>query len=136
MGGEVDAEVKRIEAMGLEEVRRAWVRQLGLRAPTMRSSELLKRVLTWRLQAAAEGGLSTEVRRAVKAKAVRPAGPVLTPGVRITREWKGRPCHVEVTARGFLFEGKVYDSLSEIARAITGVRWNGPRFFGLRKEAD
>lgn len=66
---------------------------------------------------------------------MRAPGPVLTPGVRITREYRGRRCDVEVLADGFLYEGQAYDSLSEIAREITGVRWNGPRFFGLRKEA-
>ena len=63
----------------------------------------------------------------------RPAGPQLTPGTRISREWRGRTCDVEVTADGFLYDGHAYASLSEIARAITGIRWNGPRFFGLRK---
>lgn len=55
--------------------------------------------------------------------------------MRLTREWKGRLCDVEVIADGFLFEGQRYDSLSEVAREITGSRWNGPRFFGLRKGA-
>ena len=53
------------------------------------------------------------------------------------REWEGTPHEVIVMSEGgFLYRGDHYRSLSEIARAITGVRWNGPRFFGLRREAD
>lgn len=91
-------------------------------------------MLAWRIQAKAQGGLDRAARRAVLGSGpVRAPGPTLSPGVRLTREWKGRLCDVEVIADGFLFEGQRYDSLSEVARQITGSRWNGPRFFGLRK---
>jgi hypothetical protein len=56
----------------------------------------------------------------------------LAPGAILTREWNGRDHRVMVLADGFAFEGKTYDSLSKIAFAITGTKWNGPRFFGLR----
>lgn len=56
----------------------------------------------------------------------------LAPGAILTREWKGRDHRVMVLADGFAFEGKTYDSLSKVALAITGTKWNGPRFFGLR----
>ena len=48
------------------------------------------------------------------------------------REWKGKNHRVTVVTDGFAYEGRTYDSLSPIARLITGSRWNGPRFFGLR----
>ncbi len=57
----------------------------------------------------------------------------LKPGVRLLREWGGRTHQVTVTDDGFDYGGKHYRSLSEIARTITGARWSGPRFFGLRK---
>ena len=65
------------------------------------------------------------------APAVRSAPIALKPGARLVREWKGRMNVVEVTADGFVHEGKTYRSLSAIARRITGAHWSGPRFFGL-----
>ena len=56
----------------------------------------------------------------------------MKPGVILVREWKGDSHRVTVLQDGFAYEGKTFDSLSEIARLITGTRWNGPRFFGLR----
>ena len=53
------------------------------------------------------------------------------PGTRLVREWHGKTHTVEVLEQGFLFDGQRYRSLSEVARAITGARWSGPRFFGL-----
>ena len=57
----------------------------------------------------------------------------LKTGTRLVREWHGRTCHVTVLEEGFLFENRRYASLSQIARAVTGARWSGPRFFGLRQ---
>jgi len=54
------------------------------------------------------------------------------PGTILAREWNGRMHRVAVLAEGFAWNGKIYPSLSKIAHAITGTRWNGPRFFGLR----
>ena len=56
----------------------------------------------------------------------------LLPGTVLTREWNGRHHRVMVVGEGFAWEGRTYDSLSKIASAITGTKWNGPRFFGLR----
>jgi hypothetical protein len=54
------------------------------------------------------------------------------PGTSLGREWNGRMQRVAVLAEGFAWNGKTYSSLSKVAFAITGTRWNGPRFFGLR----
>ena len=56
----------------------------------------------------------------------------IKPGAILVRQWKGASHRVTVLEGGFAYEGKSYESLSEIARSITGTRWNGPRFFGLR----
>ena len=56
----------------------------------------------------------------------------LSPGTVLTREWGGHRQCVIVRDEGFVWAGRTYSSLSEIAKAITGTRWNGPRFFGLR----
>ena len=56
----------------------------------------------------------------------------LTPGTVLVREWDRRSHRVMVLAGGFAWNGQTYDSLTKVALAITGTRWNGPRFFGLR----
>ena len=135
MGKEVESSVRALEGLGLAELRTAWDQHFGPPHPRHRSPELLLRLMAWRLQAQDEGGLDRAARRLLARQTTQAPGPVLTPGVRITREYRGRRCDVEVLSDGFLHEGRRYDSLSEIAREIAGVRWNGPRFFGLRKEA-
>src|SRR4029077_12387398 len=86
-------------------------------------------------------GLKPAVRRQLlQASAKKPAPgkpgktrkpPAMPPAVsRLVRDWHGRSHTVEVTDRGFLYAGRHYRSLSEVARAITGARWSGPRFFG------
>lgn len=57
--------------------------------------------------------------------------PSIAAGSRLAREWNGKTHVVDVTDDGFFYAGKTYRSLSAIARAITGARWSGPRFFGL-----
>jgi hypothetical protein len=56
----------------------------------------------------------------------------LLPGTVLTREWSGHNHRVMVVSEGYTWDGQTYDSLSKIAYAITGTKWNGPRFFGLR----
>jgi hypothetical protein len=131
-----NVEARQLATLTLQELRLSWCGLYGLPCPKLRSADLLRRLLAWRLQAEVEGGLTKETRRILLSKTrAKAPGPILTPGVRLSREWRGRVCDVEVVGEGFLFEGKPYASLSEVAREITGVRWNGPRFFGLRKEA-
>ena len=60
----------------------------------------------------------------------------LTPGTVLVREWDRQSERVMVMADGFAWNGQTYDSLSKIAFAITGTRWNGPRFFGMRDKED
>src|SRR6476620_2169478 len=60
----------------------------------------------------------------------------LTPGTVLVREWDRQSQRVMVMADGFAWNGRTYDSLSKVAFAITGTRWNGPRFFGLRDRED
>lgn len=64
------------------------------------------------------------------------ASPLGRPGTILLREWKGTTHHVTVLAGGFMWNGKTHSSLSVIATAITGTKWNGPRFFGLREPTD
>lgn len=94
----------------------------------------MRLMLAWRLQAKALGGLTPETRRLLSRRgAVAPEGRTLGDGAILRRDWQGRWIEVVVRAEGFLWEGKTYPSLSAIAWAATGTRWNGPRFFGLRE---
>lgn len=91
-------------------------------------------MLAWRIQAGREGGMNTDTRRALRRPTASPGLTCLTPGTRLMREWKGVRHEVTVEGDGRLRWGEeIYASLSEVARAITGTRWNGPRFFGLRE---
>jgi len=130
---EVTQMVQRFEAFGLEALRAEWRTRYGS-CPQMRSAELLRRLLAWRVQAEALGGLEPAVVRQIisLAKAGAAQSQRATPGTRISREWQGRVHEVEVADGGFLYAGKKHRSLSSVARTITGARWNGPRFFGLR----
>lgn len=85
------------------------------------------------------GGLAEASRRRLRRLASGEATPVdapasrgLKPGTRLLREWQGRTHNVTVTETGLAYEGKMYRDLSEAARTITGTRWSGPLFFGLR----
>jgi len=127
---QVEAELASVEGMGLAELRSFWSARWGV-APRLRSKGLLRHMIAWRLQTAAHGGLDGETRRLLRLKSAScaPAPPI---GSRLTREYHGELFEVEVRREGYIYAGHTYGSLSEIARLITGTRWNGPRFFGLR----
>lgn len=129
------AEVRGLETLNLEGLRTAWRARYGA-PPSLRSPDLLRHILAWRMQAERHGGLDPATRKLLARKSDRnDATAGLAEGARLTREWQGRRYEVVTVPVGYSFEGKTFRSLSEVARAITGVRWNGPRFFGLRKEA-
>ena len=101
------------------------------------------RILAYRLQADRFGDLDTKSRRLLDSegspedagkRAVDPKRLIahVRPGTILAREWNGRMHRVTVLADGFAWNGKTYPSLSKVAEAITGTRWNGPRFFGMR----
>lgn len=128
----IDQKLEHLESMDMAALREQWRRRLGA-PPSLRSRDLLRRILAFELQAEVHGGLSTELRQRLRivgtARANRRA---LQPGTTITREWRGERHVVQVTPAGFEHSGTAYKSLSEIARQITGARWSGPRFFGLK----
>jgi hypothetical protein len=130
-------ELARLETCAPAELCNAWVQQEGNAAPNV-GPALLRRLLAYRLQERQLGGLpaviARELDRAACAgsdNAVAATRQELTPGARLIREWNGRTITVTVTDNGFLWEGEVRRSLSEIAREVTGAHWSGPRFFGL-----
>lgn len=128
----IAAEVRALEALDLRGLRDEWRRRYG-DPPKMRSRELLARLLAWRIQVDAFGGLDAATVRLLKSDRLPRPKPQLTAGTRLRREWQGRSHEVDVLEKGFRYEGVDYRSLSEVARTITGTRWNGLRFFGLRE---
>jgi hypothetical protein len=128
---QVTAAVAAIASMPLQELRAEWERRYGT-APSHRSADLLRRVLAWRVQADAYGGFDAATRRLLEKDGPVQMAPIT--GMRLAREWAGRRHEVVVTETGVLYENASYRSLSAVARHITGMNWNGPRFFGLRQE--
>jgi hypothetical protein len=118
------------------------------RAPPHLPRHLLFHILAYELQADRLGELEADTRRLLDRIGsgsvdetdrlladLHRSRTELKPGTLLTREWEGHLQHVMVLADGFSWNGNIYPSLSKVAFAITGSRWNGPRFFGLRNKA-
>lgn len=130
---QLEALVAQIGSMELEELRTLWKQRYGS-PPLLRSLPIMRRQLAWRVQADRLGGLDTATRKALTRKGLpEPEGLELGIGARLSRNWKGKRIEVVVEEEGFRWKDELYPSLSATARAITGIRWNGPRFFGLRE---
>lgn len=137
---DLSEEIARLKGLTIFELRSEWRRHLRITPPMRLSRDLLIRAVAYQLQEKVLGGLSKTVLRRLS---VAPAGAgeiatrqsrktvSLKPGTRLVREWHGVTHSVLVHADGFEWQGKRHRSLSEIARAITGAHWSGPRFFGL-----
>jgi len=128
--GDVEARVLALAGMSLSGLRAVWREKWGP-PPKIRSPKLLRMMIAWRMQAAAEGGLDPKLKRQIRSGRL-PRWPLPPAGTRLTREYKGVPFTVVVGEGEVIYSGRSYGSLSEVAREITGTRWNGPRFFGLR----
>lgn len=136
----VEKQLSALQAMDKSALRTRWKDTFKHPAPMRASRDLMVRALAYQVQAKVYGGLRTATLRrlqrlAADLRAGRDPGktnaPSLSPGVRLMREWNGETHVVEVLRDGFSWQEKCYPSLSAVARAITGVRWSGPRFFGL-----
>jgi hypothetical protein len=134
----VAAEIERIGSLGLGALRSEWVRMFGTLPPSGLGKGMIGRIIAYRLQEQAFGGLDREARRHLDALTPgdgrAEAAPVrrLKPGTVLIREYQGERHTVTVVPGGYVWHATKYSSLSTIARAITGTAWNGPRFFGLR----
>jgi len=142
----LDEEIEHLRKLDLKGLRARWRTVTGRNAPSHLSRHLLFNMIAYRIQAEALGDLEAETLRLLKslagARADTGATPLteafdqrrrlLSPGTVLTREWNGQMHRVMVVDNGFSWDGRTHDSLSTIAFAITGTKWNGPRFFGLR----
>ncbi len=125
-------DISALERMSLAELRAEWGRRYGA-PPRHRSKDLMKRVLAWRIQADVFGGFDAATRRSLE-NLDEPTRSSVASGTRLAREYAGRRHEVIVGSHECIYDGRRFGSLSEVARHITGQRWNGPRFFGLRQE--
>ena len=139
----LDVEIGRLRDLDIEGLRHRWHAAFGRAPPPHLARHLLFRTLAYRLQADRWGDLDSETRRLLdrsgspeeagkSAVELRRRVADIRAGTILSREWNGRMQQVMVFADGFAWNGKTYPSLSQVALAITGTRWNGPRFFGLR----
>ena len=126
-----------LEALGREGLTEAWVEVIGTPPPKKMSQGFMRSILAYELQAREFGDLKPGALKRIKnagregQRSTNRERGALKPGGRLIRDWNGVSHIVEVTEAGFVWQGQTHRSLSAIARAITGTRWSGPRFFGL-----
>jgi hypothetical protein len=134
-------ELKDLEARGDDELKDRWRSLYGTKPPQKIHRSLLIAAVAHRMQENAFGALKSSVRRHLMQVANSPATPLPSPhypslrpraGTVLVRDWGGVTHQAKVLEDGILFRSKRYKSLSEVARVITGSRWSGPLFFGLK----
>ena len=112
-----------------------WISLFGKAPPKRLTTDLLARGIAYELRASELGGLGPKEKKDLLAMAAgrpRPVAVSPTNGTRLYRTWQGVTQEVLVSESGYCWKGGTYASLSEVARAITGTRWSGPKFFGLK----
>jgi hypothetical protein len=130
----IEAEIAHLRSLALDALGRRWRAVFGRIPPAPLSKDLLGRMIAWRLQEQAFGGLDRESLSFLEGLTRRGGLPrrQLKPGTVLVRDYHGERHTVIVAADGFEWQGATYASLSVIARAITGTAWSGPRFFALQ----
>jgi hypothetical protein len=132
----IEAEVDQVRSLGIEALRKRWRLLFGATPPKGLTKDIIARMIAYRIQGEAFGGLDRETVKLLDrlARGRKPDGlnRCLKAGAVPVREYQGERHTVTVVPGGFLWQDSTYLSLSAIARAITGTAWNGPRFFGLR----
>jgi hypothetical protein len=146
----ISDEIGHLRGLDLRGIRSRWQSVFGRPAPAHLTRHLLFAVIAYRLQADRFGDLDQATRQVLDRTVAKEAGPAMSarlasfdqkrselkPGTVLVREWDRQSQRVMVMADGFAWNGQTYDSLSKVAFAITGTKWNGPRFFGLRDKED
>ncbi len=143
-GGHSNVNIQGVDRLSRVELRSLWTRELGDQPPATLGRDILALGIAYARQERRQGGLTKPVLRELDRlfeqvlrsdQAEEPAAALAPPlprsGTVLVREWQGTTHHVTIANDGFLWNGSAYRSLSGIARAITGTKWNGPRFFGM-----
>ena len=143
----IEDEIALLRALDLKGLRTHWQNEFGRAAPEHLTRYLLLGILAYRIQADRLGDLDAETRKILARAAGQEDRPSAVskglteldqrrfsppPGTILVREWDQKSHRVIVLQDGFAWNGNTFDSLSQVAFAITGTKWNGPRFFGLR----
>src|SRR5712671_2525831 len=146
----VEIEIVHLRGLDLKGLRARWQSVLQKPAPDHLPRHLLFAIIAYRIQADRLGDLDHETKQLLDRTGAKESGAAisarlvsldqkrteLTPGTFLVREWDRHSQRVMVMSDGFAWNGQTYDSLSQVAFAITGTKWNGPRFFGLRDQED
>jgi hypothetical protein len=146
----IESEIAHLRGLDLKGLRARWQTVFRRQAPAHLTRHLLFAVIAYRLQADRFGDLDHATLQVLDQTVAKEEGPAmsarlasfdqkrieLSPGTVLVREWDRQSQRVMVMADGFAWNGQTYDSLSKVAFAITGTRWSGPRFFGLRDKGD
>lgn len=135
---EIAVQIDEIRALNKDQLRQRWEAMFKKPAPEALTKNLLARMIAFRIQEKAFGGLDSETEKLLDSYARGDKAPTpqrrMKSGTVLLREYQGVRHTVTVADGGFIWNDKKYASLSTIAREITGTSWNGPRFFGLREE--
>ena len=146
----VEDEIAHLRGLDLKGLRARWHSVFQRPPPAHLGRHLLFSIIAYQIQADRFGNLDHVTKQLLERTKATEAGPAmsarlisldqkrteLTPGTVLVREWNQQSQRVMVMADGFAWNGQTYDNLSKVAFAITGTRWNGPRFFGLRDKQD
>ena len=146
----VEDEIAHLRGLDLKGLRSRWHSVFQRPVPDHLTRHLLFAVIAYQIQADRFGDLDHATLQVLDRTVAKEAGPVtsarlanfdqkrteLSPGTVLVREWDRQSQRVRVMSDGFAWNGQTYDSLSKVAFAITGTKWNGPRFFGLRDKQD
>ena len=142
MSSHLGDKIAELQALDRPDLCARWEATFKRPAPKKISRDLLLRALAYHLQEQAEGGLTPRLRHRLAKLAgtterdpdfAPTPSPSFKPGTRLVREWKGEIHEIQILEEGFAWRGYRYTNLSRIAREITGTKWSGPLFFGLKK---
>ena len=146
----ISDEIAHLRGLDLKGLSSRWQSVFQRLPPDHLPRHLLFAIIAYRVQADRLGDLDHETRQVLDRTDAKDTGTTvstrlvsfdqkrteLTPGTVLVREWDRQSQRVMVMADGFAWNGQTYDSLSKVAFAITGTKWNGPRFFGMRDKED
>jgi hypothetical protein len=146
----IEDEIAHLRGLDLKGLRSRWQSVFQRPPPEHMPRHLLFAIIAYRIQADRLGGLDHKTEQVLDRSVANETGAAasarlvsfdqkrteLTPGAVLIREWDRHSQRVMVMADGFAWNGQTYDSLSKVAYAITGTKWNGPRFFGFRDKEE
>src|SRR5271170_7882091 len=141
-----NGDIHGLDRLSRSALRAVWIQELGDRPPGTLGRDILALGIAYARQERRQGGLTKPVVReldrlfeqTLRCDRTEEPAAASTPslprsGTVLVREWQGTTHHVTIVNDGFLWNGSAYRSLSGVAGAITGTKWNGPRFFGMRE---